>query len=143
MKNRFVDTNVFIHGLLNLDRELSETEIRIKENSARIIERIYNGERVGISMAQVSEVANILEAYTPEHSLIMEDFLINMPSITVFGVNREIAQKAYNVMEKYQTNKIGLNDSIAYIIMMEHGYSEIYSFDKDFDTLSGVKRIQE
>lgn len=143
MTNRFVDTNVFIHGLLNLDKELNETEIRIKENAAKIIERIYNGERVGISMAQISEVANILEAYAPEHSLIMENFLINMPTITVYGVNRQTAQKAYKVVEKYRSNKIGLNDSVAYIIMIEHGYNEIYSFDKDFDTLSGVKRIKE
>jgi predicted nucleic acid-binding protein len=143
LKNRFIDTNVFIYGLLKLDKELDETEIRIKENAAGIIERVYNGERVGISMAQVSEVANILEAYAPEHALILEDFLINMPSITVYGVNREIAQKAYQVVLKYHSNKIGLNDSIAYVLMMEHGYGEIYSFDKDFDILSGVKRIVE
>lgn len=143
MKNRFVDTNVFIHGLLNLDKKLSETEILIKKNAAQIIERIYNGERVGISMAQISEIANILEAYAPEHSLIIEDFLINMPTITVYGVSRETAQKAYQVVEKYRSNKIGLNDSIAYVLMVEYGYNEIYSFDKDFDTLSGVKRIQK
>lgn len=143
MKNRFVDTNVFIHGLLKLNKELTEHEIQLKDNAARIIERIYKGEKVGISMAQISEIANILESYAPDHALIMEDFLINMPTITVYSVSRETAQKAYKVVEDYQSNKIGLNDSIAYITMIEQGYDEIYSFDKDFDTLSGVTRVNE
>lgn len=143
MKNRFVDTNVFIHGLLKFNKELTEHEIQIKDNAARIIERIYRGEKVGISMAQISEIANILESYAPDHAMIMEDFLINMPTITVYSVTRKTAQKAYKMVEKYQSNKIGLNDSIAYVTMIQEGYSEIYSFDKDFDTLSGVKRIDK
>jgi predicted nucleic acid-binding protein len=141
LKNRFVDTNVFIHGLINPDKELEGHEIQLKEAAGKIIERIYNGELVGISTAQISEMANIIENLAPAIAMDIEDFLINMPTVKVYSVTRKTTQDAYDIAKKYQPNKIGLNDCIAYVIMKKHGYDEIYSFDKDFDTLSGVKKI--
>ena len=35
------------------------------------------------------------------------------------------------VIENYQSNKMELNDLSAYVTMIEPGYDEIYSFDRD------------
>lgn len=52
-------------------------------------------------------------------------------------------KEAHSVSLEYTPNRIGLNDSAAYVIMINHGYNEIYSFDKNFDTLKGIMRIDK
>jgi predicted nucleic acid-binding protein len=36
---------------------------------------------------------------------------------------------------------IGVNDTLVYNTMKEKGITEVYSFDKDFDGLPGIRRI--
>lgn len=90
---------------------------------------------------QISEIANLLETHSPDKASQVEEFLIKAPSVKIYTVTRTIFEEAHSTSLKYSTNKIGLNDSIAYVTMVNNGYDEIYSFDKDFDTLSGVQRI--
>lgn len=140
---RFVDASVFVHGIINPIRPLEPKEIKMKENAAQIIKRINEGERIGISTAQISEIANLLEIHAPDKALTVEEFLIKAPSVKVYSVTRKTVEEAHSTSLKYSSNKIGLNDSIAYFTMVNHGYNEIYSFHKDFDTLSGIKRIEK
>ena len=37
---------------------------------------------------------------------------------------------------------MGLSDAIAYLVMKKNEIGEIYSFDKDFDKLEGIKRVE-
>jgi predicted nucleic acid-binding protein len=138
---RFVDASVFVHGIINPTRSLSEKEIKMKENAAKIIQRINTGEKVGITTVQISEIANILESHSPEKASLVKEFLIKAPSVKIYTVNRAMLKEAHSLSLEYTPNRIGLNDSVAYVIMINHGYNEIYSFDKDFDTLKNIKRI--
>ena len=139
---RFVDASVFIHGIINPTRTLTEKEVKMKETAAKIVDRINNGEKIGITTAQISEIANLLETHSPDKASLVKEFLIKAPTVKIYTVTRATLDEAHSVTLEYSTNKIGLNDSIAYVTMIKHGYNEIYSFDKDFDTLSGVKRIK-
>jgi len=133
---------VFVHGIINPTRTLKEKEVKMKANAAKIIGRINAGERIGITTAQISEIANLLETHSPDKADLVKEFLIKAPSVKIYTVTRATLDAAHSVSLEYSTNRIGLNDSIAYVIMTSHGYNEIYSFDKDFDTLSGIKRIE-
>lgn len=139
---RFIDASVFIHGIINPTRTLTGKEVKMKETAAKIVDRINNGEKIGITTAQISEIANLLETHSPDKASLVKEFLIKAPTVKIYTVTRATLDEAHSVTLEYSTNKIGLNDSIAYVTMIKHGYNEIYSFDKDFDTLSGVKRIK-
>jgi len=139
---RFIDASVFIHGIINPTRTLTEKEVKMKETAAKIVDRINNGEKIGITTAQISEIANLLETHSPDKASLVKEFSIKAPTVKIYTVTRATLDEAHSVTLEYSTNKIGLNDSIAYVTMIKHGYNEIYSFDKDFDTLSGVKRIK-
>lgn len=138
---RFVDASVFVHGVINPTRALKEKDIKIKDSAAKIIARINDGEKIGITTVHISEIANLLETHSPEKASMVMEFLIKSPSVKIYTVNRQTLDEAHSVSLQYSSNKIGLNDSIAYVIIINHGYDEIYSFDKDFDTMSGIKRI--
>jgi predicted nucleic acid-binding protein len=81
------------------------------------VRRINEGERVGMTVAQLVEVANVLEKYM---------------------VDRETCVEALKVATE---KRVELTDAIAYVVMLRHGVGEIYSFDADFDKLEGIKRV--
>jgi len=135
---RFVDASVFVHAFLKPKRELKTHEMKIKESAKKIVKRINDGEEVGVTVVQVSEIANLLESYLPlNEALRVEKFLLLAGNVKVFDVTKRDCLKALkNVKEK----NVGLCDAIAYVIMMKNGVNEIYSFDSDFDKLN-VRRV--
>ena len=136
---RFVDASVFIHAFIKPKRKLKPHEIEIKESAKEIVKKINEGEKIGLTVIQLAEIANILESYMPlKDALQVEEFLLYAPNVKIYGVAKKNCIKAL----KTAKNKIiGLNDTIAYIVMLENKIKEIYSFDKDFDKLEGIKRI--
>jgi len=59
-------------------------------------------------------------------------------NIHVVEVSYEDYLTALSIAEKAV---IGLNDALAYVIMLQKGVKEIYSFDKDFDKLDKTLRV--
>ncbi|MHA1604410.1 MAG: hypothetical protein ACTSWF_07155, partial [Candidatus Freyarchaeota archaeon] len=49
--------------LLKPKRELKPHEVEIKNTAKRIVSGINEGEEVGITVVQLSEIANLLESY--------------------------------------------------------------------------------
>jgi len=136
---RFVDASVFVHAFLKPKRELKPHEVEIKEAAKNIVRRINEGEKVGLTVVQLAEIANILERYMPlEKALQVEKFLLYAPNVEVFGVNRKTCIEALRIAEE---KNVGLSDAIAYILMLQSDVEEIYSFDRDFDKLKGIKRL--
>jgi len=135
---RFVDASVFVYAFLKPRRELTPREAETKERAKNIVRRINEGERVGITVAQLVEVANVLEKYMGEAAHQVERFLLHAPNVWVYPVDREVCVEALKVaMEK----RVELTNAIAYVVMLRHGVGEIYSFDADFDGLEGIKRV--
>lgn len=135
---KFIDASVFVHAFIKPKRKLKPHEVKIKESAKAIVKKINEGEKVGLTVIQLAEIANIIENYMPlEDALQVEEFLLYAPNVKIYGVTRENCIKALKVAK----NKIvGLNDAIAYIVMLENKIKEIYSFNKDFDKLEGIKR---
>jgi len=138
---RFIDSNVFIHAYIKPKRKLKEHERRIKERAKAIIKSVNNGEEVLTTVVHISEIANLLEDFMPLKNVldIVRGILLKS-NIHVVEVSYEDYLTALSIAEKAV---IGLNDALAYVIMLQKGVKEIYSFDKDFDKLGKTLRVTE
>ena len=85
---RFVDASVFVYAFLKPRRELTPREAEAKERAKNIVRRINEGERVGITVAQLVEVANVLEKYMGKAAHQVEHFLLHAPNVWVYPVDK-------------------------------------------------------
>ena len=58
---RFVDASVFVHAFIKPKRELKPHEVKIREAAKVIVKKINEGEKVGLTVIQLAEIANIRE----------------------------------------------------------------------------------
>jgi len=137
---RFVDASVFVYAFLKPKRELTPSEVEVKERAKEIVRRINEGERVGMTVAQLVEVANVLERYMGEAAYQIEHFLLHAPNVVVYPVDRTTCAEALEVAVK---RRVELTDAIAYVVMLCYGIREIYSFDADFGKLKDIRRVTE
>jgi predicted nucleic acid-binding protein len=136
---KFVDASVFVHAFIRPKRELKPHEVKIKQAAQKIVKRINEGEKIAISVVNLTEIANLLEAYMPlDEALVIEEFLIRNAKLVT--VNK---QQYFEAIKIAKEKRVGLNDALTYVIMLKNKIYEIYSFDKDFDKLEGIKRIYE
>jgi len=137
----FADASVFIYAFLKPKRKLQPHEASIKDAAKKIVSRINEGEEVAMSVVHFSEVCNVLEDYLPlEEALEIERGLLFRDNIIIQEVSEEDYLAALLTAEDH---RVGANDALAYVLMKETGLRKIYSFDKDFDAFTGIKRIVE
>ena len=138
---RFVDSSVFLYAYLRPKRYIDPKTLKAKENAKNIIKRINEGERVLTTVVHLSEISNILEA--KENTEIATKIIagiLQKTNIKVLDVSKKTYTHAVNLANKLN---LGINDSLAIIVMKKHKINEIYSFDKDFDRIKEIKRITE
>jgi predicted nucleic acid-binding protein len=136
---KFVDASVFVHAFIKPKRELKPHEVKIKQAAQKIVKRINEGEKIAISVVNMTEIANLLEAHMSlDEALVIEEFLIRNAKLVT--VNK---QQYFEAIKIAKEKRVGLNDALTYVIMLKNKIYEIYSFDKDFDKLEGIKRIYE
>lgn len=138
---RFLDSSVFLHAYLKPKRELKPEELEIKRRAKNIVKRVDDqAEEVITTVVHISEIANIIEAHLGlEESINLIGTLLALPNIQILDVKREDYEAATILAMKH---KISINDVIAYLKMLENNINEIYSFDKHFQNLPGIKRIE-
>ncbi|MEM2135634.1 MAG: PIN domain-containing protein [Candidatus Jordarchaeaceae archaeon] len=68
----------------------------------------------------------------------VEEFLLFAKNDKTFNVTKKDCVRAFNIAKE---EEVGLNDAIAWVVMTNNEVKEIYSFDKDFDKLKGIKRF--
>lgn len=140
MKKRFIDASTILYAILEPTQDLPSNLARMKSNAKQILLRINKGERVLTSVVHLSEIANILEARCSfnEVSSFVTDLLMK-ESFEVCDVTKADYQGAAVLAKRYQ---VGINDSLAKLVMNREKIFEIYSFDKHFDNLN-VSRITD
>jgi predicted nucleic acid-binding protein len=137
----YVDTNVFIYAFLKTKRQLQPSEIKMKESAKKIVARINAGENVATSVVHFSEVCNILEDFLPfEEAILMEKALLHLENIVIFEITSQDYLNAVSLAEDFH---VGVNDALAFMLMEKEGIQKIYTFDKDFDYIQGIKCIIE
>ncbi len=135
----FIDSSAFLYAFLTAQKELSHEVEEMKAHAQAIIRRIQEGENVTTSTVHISETANILERRFPlSRARYVASQIIQSPNIEILPVDRLHYEAALAASERHD---LGLNDALAYTLIKEKRIDAIYSFDKDFDKLPGIRRL--
>ena len=136
---RFIDTNIFLYALIKPKRNLSHNEHIIKNKSKKILEGIDINEKVMTTVVHISEVINILESNsTYEYAIESANSILLHDNILILSVSKNDYSICIEIAKKYN---IGINDALAVFFMQNHQIKEIYSFDKHFDNIDGIKKV--
>lgn len=134
MKIRFIDSNVFVYLLLK--------DPRYGKTSLQIFERIERGEEKGLTSTLVlSQVfAHLIRREKGEVIEKLYEYLNEVP-IDIIDTRYEDFKKALELRKEKNLAWEMWDDLVIASQMMRAKIEEIYSNDKDFDKIPGVKRI--
>jgi len=119
---RLVDESVFVHAFLKPKRELKPHEVKIKEFAKEIVKRINDGEEVGITVEQIAEIANILQAIYPSGGSQGRGVSFISWKREGFDVMKKDCLKALEIVKD---KDVGFSDATAYVIMKKGGIGDL------------------
>jgi predicted nucleic acid-binding protein len=131
---RFVDANVFIYVIVKSPEKDCEV-------SRGILKRIECGEEAATTLAVLQEVVDWLEYNNRKKEV--KSFLTAVNSYLTLGklvVKWESYLAALDDVGKYGIDFV---DALTVQVMLKNSIGEIYSNDKDFDRVPGIKRVWE
>ena len=130
----FLDTNIFL-------RYFEREDELIYKKVERLFLEIVQGNIIGISNALViAEVIWVLKKfYDWDKEEICNNIELILETPNIKFRERSIIIEAVNF---YRDKNINFIDAYNISYMQAYGIKEIYSFDKDFDKLEDIKRIE-
>ncbi|MBS7633230.1 type II toxin-antitoxin system VapC family toxin [Candidatus Bathyarchaeota archaeon] len=136
---RFLDSNVFLHAFLVPRRALTKEEQFVKDEAKKIVKIVEEGGEVVTSTVHLSEVINIVESGLGlQKPFGFLAWIMTCDNIEVHSVSLRDYEAAFPLAKE---NDVSVNDALAYSFMLDRGVGEIYSFDRHFDNLKGIKRL--
>ncbi len=75
-----------------------------------------------------------------ETSLGVVARLLSLENVEILGVSEEDYGEAVALAGRH---RVSINDAVAYVKMKQQGIREAYSFDKHFNSLPGIRVLQE
>ncbi|MCY4583774.1 MAG: type II toxin-antitoxin system VapC family toxin [Chloroflexi bacterium] len=135
---RFLDTNVVLRYLTGDD------EVKAAA-SYQLFQRVQRGEEdLFACEAIVSEVAYVLSSPRAPYRLTHEDIRARLlPILTLRGLRFPQKQVCLHALDIYAGAPfLDFEDALA-VAHMEHvGATEIVSYDRDFDRIPGITRVE-
>ncbi len=130
----FLDTNIFLRFFLKENESMFQ---RLE----KLFYEIISGNIIGVSNAMIiAEVVWVLSrSYKWNKEKICDniEFILSTPNIRF--KDKVILVNAISI---YKEKNIGFIDAYNYSFIRANGINEIYSFDRDFDKLKDVKRLE-
>jgi predicted nucleic acid-binding protein len=127
-----VDTNIFLEVELNRARS---------EECREFLKKILKGEIKAFTTDFALDSIIVLMEKEGAKPSELRKFLENVmffEGLTIYSLNFVDRIIAAALMEKV---KLDFDDAIAYFVMKSLDLKEIVSFDKHFDKISGIKRL--
>lgn len=134
---KFLDTNVFIRFLAADDEKKSEACLRL-------FQKVRSGEeRVTTSEAIVAEVVYVLSSPSL-YSLAHDEVAARLrPLLSLRGLRLPHKRTYQRALDLYAAHRfLDFEDALAVAHMEREGISEIVTYDKDFDRVAGIKRVE-
>lgn len=130
----FIDTNIFL-------RYFEREDELVHRKTERLFTEIVNGNITGISTSLViAEVIWVLKKfYNWDKEEICNNVELILKTPNIRFNQRSIIVKAINL---YKDKNISFIDAYNYSYMKANGIDGIYTFDRDFDELQDVKRLE-
>ena len=131
---RFIDTNIFIRFLTD---DISEKADACEELFKKAIEK---HESLFTTDLVVAEIVWVLESYYELPKEEIQDKLekiLNTPNLIC--PRKELI---LNALTMYSKKNIDYIDAVNALILKERGIEELYSYDKHFDRIEGLTRLE-
>ena len=134
MPQPLIDTNIFLRHLIGEPEEQAQ-------KATAYLEKIEQGElKVITTTAVMFEVVFTLERYYKRSKTEIRDLilpLLELPNIKIEG--KQSLRKIFNI---YINKNISFIDSYHVMFMEKEGLDKIVSFDRDFDRIETLKRLE-
>ncbi len=129
MKGIYVDSNVFIQGIIRNDLDCKNVIIKIAKK-----------EIMGVtSVLTWDEIVHIVKKFLGKDIAKIEGAkFFTLPNFIFIDAKKDIILKAQKLIEEY---KINPRDAIHIATAIHAGINEIVSEDSDFDVVKEIKRI--
>lgn len=136
MKTTFIDTNIVIRALAK-DKDNPE----MGKTSRELLLRVRDGVEVVIApIALIFEAVYVLEK---QYSFPREDIRDSLSQIIKLpGFKIENKTVIFDALDTYVSKNIPFVDAIMIATVKSSDISEIYSFDKHFNNVDGIKRVE-
>lgn len=130
---RFLDTNFLLRYFTNDDEEKARAVLELLKRVEK------NKEKIITSPLVMFETIFTLQSYYGLSREEIRDLLL--PVVNLRGLKLDLKDVFEKALEAYPKRKASFADIFNYYFMLNQGINEIYSFDKDFDKMEGIKRI--
>ena len=135
---KFLDTNVIIRYLTGDDEVKAEACFQLFQRAGRGDETLLTSETI------IAEVVYVLSSkrapYRLGHSEIRDRLL---PILMLRGLRSPHKQVCINALDIYSSSSsLDFEDALAVAHMQHRGITEIISYDKDFDAVPDIQRLE-
>jgi predicted nucleic acid-binding protein len=135
---KFLDTNIILRFLTRDDEAKAES-------CYQLFQRVQQGEEeIFTSEAIIAEVAYVLYSrrapYQLSHSEIRDRLL---PILTLQGLKLPQKRVCLDALDIYADSPfLDFEDALTVAHMGQRGINEIVSYDRDFDRVAGIQRVE-
>ena len=134
MKKRFIDTNIFL-------RYLTKDDPSKYDNCREIFKKAIEGKMALVTSGMVIAelIWTLLSYYKVAKADIVAKVTIIVSTENLFIPDKNIIADA---LVLYSRKNIDYIDAYNAVFMKYHGLDEIYSYDRDFDAIESIKRME-
>mgnify|MGYP000680702151 CR=1 FL=1 len=134
MKRAYVDANVILRLITDDPPEMADA-------AQRTLRLVDDGDLElvvdPIVLAETVWVLSSFYGFSPsEIAPVLRTFLANE------GIIGEDKTALLQALELYEDKNVDLVDALLAVQMLKHGVSKVYSFDKHFDRIKGIRRLE-
>ncbi len=135
---RFLDTNVIVRHLTGDDEEKAEA-------CYQLLQRASRGEEILLTCeAIVAEVVYVLRSPRVGYHLTPDEIRARLvPILSLRGIRlpqKHVYINALNIFASAPT--LDFEDALAIAHMQQQGVDDIFSYDRDFDSIAGIRRLE-
>ena len=135
---KFVDTNIILRYLTRDDEDKAEACYRLFQRADHGEEELFTSE------ATIAEVVYVLSSTRSPYRLNREDIRARlMPVLTIRGLRLPQKRTCIEALNIYASiSSLDFEDALAVAHMNRLGMTEIMSYDRDFDRIPGIQRLE-
>ncbi|MAH07307.1 hypothetical protein CMI38_03605 [Candidatus Pacearchaeota archaeon] len=131
--NKFIDANIFLEILLD-DENADRCSIFFKG--------LINGDFKAITSDFIIYTCVLKIERKLNSKKVMRKFISSIKSMKGLTIVRPSIKVMYNSTKIGEKYNLDFDDSLIVSVMMEYGVDEIVSFDKHFDKVEMIKRVE-
>lgn len=133
---QFVDTNIFIRFLTKDESQKAGACFKLLDKAVRGETKLHTTESV------IAEIVYILASkrlYNLSSSQIYEKLF---PILKIRGLKIPYKRTLIKALEVYAASKLDFEDAVLVAAMLRTKSKEIYSYDRGFDKILDIKRLE-